>query len=261
MISNELKMKVQGIIDKTVEEIERSYGVKFPQVIEVRYDINSSRLAGQTLSHSFIIRLNPGFLKKYQDDYINRTVVHELAHLGVYLVYRLGQRKKVRSHGYEWKSMMEVLGAVDTSRCHTFEADINQGHTKTKYGYICEKCHNPIPVGAKIHRGIQKGLKYKSTCCRFPLIYHGVLGQVSYEIANDMIKNKITTPIQMIPISIPKAPSPTSKLGKCYKLYIDWHQKYSRKGMIAVFVNEADCTPAGASTYYATCSKLYEQGA
>ncbi|PPD55510.1 MAG: hypothetical protein CTY12_00610 [Methylotenera sp.] len=156
-VSAELKQQVQDQVDSTVEAIESLYRTKFHKPVTIRYDINSARTGGLAYPGQFLIRLNPAYLNKYKEEYIKRTVVHEVAHLGVQQVYRLDQgRWKVDAHGSEWKNMMVRLGA-DPSRCHTYEAEEGQGRQKTKYAYVCGCCNKPIPVGPKVHANILRG--------------------------------------------------------------------------------------------------------
>jgi SprT protein len=261
-VSSELKQQVQEQVNSTVEAIERLYRTKFHKPVTIRYDIDSSRLGGQALLNSFVVRLNPVFLNKYTDKYIKSTVVHEVAHLGVQQVYTLDQgRWKVGAHGSEWKNMMVRLGA-DPSRCHSYEAEEGQGRQKTKYAYVCGCCNKPIPVGPKVHANIQRGRIYTTKCCKTKLVFKGIIGAVPRSIAVERIAANELQPKVEVKQSITKqtAPNPTSKLGICYAAYKKYqYNKYTRKEWISVFVS-LGCTPAGASTYYSTCVKLFEQG-
>ena len=159
--------------------------------------------------------------------------------------------------------MMVRLGA-DPSRCHSYEADEGQGRQKTKYAYKCSCCNKPIPVGPKVHLKIMKGARYTPKCCgrSANLVYAGVVGQVSYKAAVTAITNNQIKDVQPVQdTKKPNAPSSSSKLGKCFALYTKWKFKnYNRQTWISFFVSEADCTPAGASTYLSTCVKLFDQG-
>ncbi len=262
-VSSELKEKVNQTVNETVQLIEQHYRTKFRRPVTVVYDLDSARIAGQALSGTFVVRLNPAFLNKYQQEYIDRTVKHEVAHLGVTQVYKIDRRQNVSSHGPEWKNMMRVLGA-DASRCHSYQAEPTQGRQKTKYAYKCSCCDKPIPVGPKIHANISSGRTYIPKCCgqKASLVFVGVVGKVTYDAArtainsgavNDSVASHNTTTHKTT------LPKPTSKLGKCYALYCDMkHNNFSRKQWIALFVDRCDCTVAGASTYLATCVKLYE---
>lgn len=259
-VSADLIKQVNEKVQQTVQKIEQIYGTKFHKAVDVRYDINSARLGGQALIGSFEIRLNPAYLNKYKEEYINRTVVHEVVHLGIEQVYRKDQGHwKVDAHGPEWKNMMVRLGA-DPSRCHSYEPDEGQGRPKTKYAYVCARCNKPIPVGPKVHSKLQKGANYRTTCCQAILIHKGTIGAVPNEIARQKIAANDLQPTNAITQPTLKKPDPNSKLGKCYILYRTYiTNNPNRKQWITMFMNLANCTEAGASTYLSTCVKLYAQ--
>lgn len=261
-VSPENKAKVNAVVLATVATIEQKYNIKFAKPVEVRYDINSSRLGGQALTGRYVIRLNPHFLGKYGDEYINETVVHEVVHLGVGIRYGC-----VQSHGDEWRRMMWSCG-VEPERCHNYKADEGVGRQKTKYAYKCSQCGEPVPVGPKIHDKIQKGVHYWPRCCgrSARLEFVATAGQVNWKVAAEIARTGDTTlPSRTItpPPNVPKmkAPNPTSKLGQCYTIF-KRQQSYgfTRAQWISAFVLQAGCTPAGASTYLSTCQKLFAAG-
>ena len=261
MISAELRSQVELKVSEVVSSIERMYNTKFFKPIEIRYDINSARLGGQALLSSFVVRLNPIFLAKYKEEYINSTVVHEVAHLGCTQVYTRDKGYKVDHHGREWKQMMVKLGA-NPSRCHTYEAEEGQGRQKTKYGYVCSHCNAPIVVGPVVHKKLKVGAQYRTKCCKAALSFKGTVGAVPKVVAIQRIAANDLEPTVQVNQPKVKAPDPTSKLGRCYDLYKKYHgQRLIRPQWIQMFVTKADCTPAGASTYLSTCVKLFEQGA
>lgn len=263
----ELKQRVLAKVTETVARIEQMYGTKFSKTIKVSFDVNSAHLAGDARYSDFRIRINPHFLAKYPDETLDVTVPHEVAHLGVHQVYTLDRNQRnVSGHGHEWKSMMIRLGA-DPSRCHKMEADEGVGRQKTKYGYKCSRCSEPVPVGPKIHSRIKAGATYWPRCCGrgASLVYVGVVGQVSHtrakEITSELTTPNVTQPIVTIPTKVPpKAPNLSTKIGKCQALYAQHHQtsRLSRQQWIDLFVARCGCSPAGASTYYSTIAKMYQ---
>jgi SprT protein len=241
-VSAELKSKVEHKTIETVSKIEKLYDIKFPAPVVIKYDINSARIGGQALMSRNTIRLNPHFLEKYKDEYIEQTVIHEIVHLGIHQVYRVGQGIRVDGHGPEWKRMMSRVGAKPT-RTHDFQADEGIGRQKAKYEYQCSNCCKPVTVGPTVHRRLQSGLRYTTRCCRAPVILSAaaVLLQAS--------KPKIVVPKVAPIVDI----SGMSKMDKCRQLYRQFAgEGYTRADWITLFVNKAGCTPAGASTYIQT---------
>lgn len=242
----DLKKQVQAKVDETVLKIERMYNVVFRSKIIIRYDINSARLGGLAIYATNTIRLNEHFLEKYADEYINQTVVHEVAHLGIYHVYHLAGRR-VGAHGPEWKNMMIRLGA-EARRCHYYKADEGVGRKRARYTYICSVCQGELSVGPKHHAAMQRGQIFQHKGCRSGHLTYKPTVQQPLPMA---ASNKATNA---------KAPDPSSKLGKCYAVYKKYYgQGFTRQQWISAFVGQG-CTPAGASTYLSTCVKLYDQG-
>lgn len=263
----ELKQRVVTKVNETIAKIEQMYGTKFSKPVKISFDVNSAQLAGDARYSDFRVRINPHFLVKYPDETIDTTVPHEIAHLGCHQYYTLDNGIRIDGHGPEWKSMMVRLGA-DPSRCHTMEADEGVGRQKTKYGYKCSRCGDAVPVGPKIHANIKRGRTYWPRCCgrSASLVYVGVVGQVSHvrakEITQELTPTKVQQPtIQQQPtVKVPpKTPNLNTKMGQCQALYAKHYltSKMSRQQWIDIFVARCGCTPAGASTYYSTISKMY----
>jgi SprT protein len=234
-----------------VSDIESQYNMKFTKPVVVKFDINSARLGGQAVFANNLVRLNPVYLAKYQDEYINSTVIHEVAHLGVHEVYQIGQGRKVDGHGPEWKQMMRNLGA-DPKRCHTYQPDPGQGRSRQKYEYKCSNCSAPVMVGPVVHKNLMDGQRYNTRCCgRTALVI-----PVTQRLIDPMNIDK--KPVIDIP-SLVRVMKTESKISKCYDLYVRYHHlNYTRQEWINLFVSQADCTPAGASTYFGTCVNRFK---
>lgn len=257
----DLKKQVLAKTNETITKIESMYDIKFSQQVKLRFNIDSARLAGEAQYKDFTVRINPHFLEKYPDETINTTVPHEVAHLGIYQLYWLNRKRRVDGHGPEWKSMMVRIGA-DPSRCHTMKADEGVGRQKPKYGYKCSECSEPIIVGPQVHSGIQRGQQRIPNCCgrRARLVFVGACGSVSYDKAREMVRSN--QPVIEVPKIVVatnhKVPDPNTKIGKCYKLYAEYKsQNPSRQQWIRLFVQQAGCTPSGASTYLSSISKMF----
>ena len=94
-----------------IAEVEKRTGWKLPN-IEIRYDLNSRRLAGEAVYNygdrsRLIMRLNPIMWNYNKQHYIYDTVVHEWSHLvDVYL------NGKSSHHGSNWQSIMLKAGVI-----------------------------------------------------------------------------------------------------------------------------------------------------
>lgn len=101
-----------------LKEIERMMKYFEVPMVNVVYDLDSIQVLGQyhnKYSRTYktpTIRLNEILLKEFGDVYIGDVVIHEFAHHVICSLYPTSYngRKKVRSHGTEWKTVCWKLG-------------------------------------------------------------------------------------------------------------------------------------------------------
>jgi hypothetical protein len=85
-----------------------------------------------------------------------------------------------------------------------------------------------------------------------PLVYPAVLDGVTYHVdVPDEAKVDDDKPARAPRV---KAADGETKIAKCKRIFAD-NPTLDKDAMIAKFVAEAGCTPAGAVTYYITCRK------
>jgi SprT protein len=273
-VSADIRARVDAKIAECVAKINTHYDVTMPKMT-VAYDINSVHLGGEAHPSKMHLRFNPVYLNAHTDHYIAQTVPHEVAHLGVHFVEgrsyhqvrtRSGRvRLKRDIHGGAWQMMMSVLG-VPADRCHAYTTPegVTAGKPKTKYNYTCSVCQAVVVVGPKHHAKLQAGARmWHRGCSSGRLVFATTAGKVSYAQARAQGTSPTSVPVPTTPTkATPSAPKKTgTKLEQCFK----WYQYYVAGGYtgslrqmcIAVFIQEVGCTPAGASTYYSQCVKMY----
>ena len=258
-VSAELKARVNARIEQCRALAQAAYPTRTIPTPEIRYDINSARIGGQAHTDRYI-RLNPVFLNSQTDHYLIQTVGHEFAHIATYAVHG-----RVQAHGFQWKTMMSVLG-IPADRCHSYEVPegVAVGKPKQKFGYHCAACNEPVPVGPKVHKSIQRGKTYwHKPCGRHvgTLVYAGAVGKVSRGEARKL--TAAMTPAVAEPPAITVLPGitivrnhtkPASKIAVCQDIYDRFSHSSDRATLIQMFIKRAGCTPAGAATYYHTLS-------
>jgi SprT protein len=263
-VSADIKRRVDAKIAECITKINAAHGVSMTTPT-VRYDINSTRLGGEAIPGQNIVRFNPVFLNAHTDEYIEQVVPHEIAHIGVRKVYGIIRHgKKYSSHGPEWQNMMVVTLGVPAKRTHSMVAEgVQHGRQKSKYVYRCPHCNSDLVVGPKHHRALQTGHHLRHKSCGYVGTFQlqRAAGKVSYEAARATpAAPAAATPQRQAPAAPNvKAPTPGSKLALCYA----WFKRCmdagrDRKYTLRVFEYEAGMTPAGASTYYSQCQKLYD---
>lgn len=266
-----LQSRVWAKLRECMRKIHTHYGVVLN---EPTVDFNlTGRVGGWANSYTNQISFNGALLVQHVEDYIARTVPHELAHLATDKIYgqeytprRPKKEPKRIIHGARWMEVMAVLG-VEPSRCH--EYDTSQTHKpKTKYEYICPNCQKSHVFGPKAHSNQQVRPRFYCTACglvepiyeEMLLKFKQELGRVNYVQAKEVAAGtREKGPEAKFKLKM-KAPKQGTKMAACWSWYLAYvgQPDYDRNMFINIFVNECGCTSAGAATYYANCKKLYE---
>jgi SprT protein len=153
---NETYTILKKKIKETLAKAEEKFDVAFPTPT-VLFDLRG-HTAGQAFFGKNKIRLNRYLLEKYGEDFINRTVVHELGHLIAYKLYGVNGR----GHGSAWKRVMRAIGGP-TTRCHSYET--KAARKTNKHSCHCDRCGHSYELGAIRVNRIKKGAKYTHPAC------------------------------------------------------------------------------------------------
>ena len=123
--------------------------------VVVEWNPRMRTTAGRAFWPCARIELNPK-LNELVPDEVQRTLLHELAHL---VAYARAGRRKISAHGEEWRQACSDLGIAGESATHTLPLP---GRTMTrKWRYVCPACHEGFDRVRKMKR---RAACY--TCCR-----------------------------------------------------------------------------------------------
>lgn len=268
-LTNELRSRVANKLADCLKLAEAKYGQKFAMP-HVSYDLRGAT-AGKASCPTWSIKLNGQLLAENADDFIARTVPHELAHLITDRVYPEAHRGrgitftstgKVRRakrevHGPRWQSVALALGMEDVTRCHTYDTT-NTRVVKSngrQIEWLCPCGHKLMLTPKMSAELLQKpGSRWHRGCKgrNLVLVDKSVLpeGRVHtptvYRAPAPVHAQKPAAPVAV--------PNGASKIETCRALF-KANPTLSRQEMIGLFVNKANCTPAGAGTYYQTLKK------
>lgn len=141
--------------------------------INVDYPCISFKLKGRTAGTARSIgklaevRYNPVLLQENKNDFLKRTVPHEVAHIVVAEKYRY----RAKPHGWEWKKVMRDFG-LEPSRCHSYDTTNarvrTRGRMSREYEYKCSCRTYKLTVIR--HRRVLKGVNYYCEKCKQPLV-------------------------------------------------------------------------------------------
>lgn len=144
----------QQVIEQTNHFLKSAedYYNRFFSEIPVLFDL-SGKAAGmyRVKAGQRVIRYNPYVFSKYYDDNFSETIPHEVAHYVTDVLYGL---RKIRPHGREWKSVMQVFG-VDANRTASYDLSGLPVRNFQKFVYHCG-CQN-YELTSRRHNKIIRG--------------------------------------------------------------------------------------------------------
>ena len=142
------------------------YGLNIPHVpvsFNLRGHTAGKAMCRRGIVRDFEIRYNAVLLEENGENFLNRTVPHEVAHLVVYAQYP----SRTKPHGYEWKRVMRDFG-ITPKRCHSYDTSNatvrRRGRLDREYPYKCG-CRTHMLTVIR-HRRILKGAGYTCKVCR-----------------------------------------------------------------------------------------------
>lgn len=154
----------RDVVKRKVQEIraigrERT-GVDIDPI--VTFEVRGT-CAGKAFYLQNRVDFNETLLNREGERFVERTVVHEMAHL---LAHKMAGFRRIAPHGTEWKRAMRILGAEDTARCHNYNLDGIKGTyaPRTKYVYACP-CGVQVRMGDVRHRRTMLGQKVYVHAC------------------------------------------------------------------------------------------------
>lgn len=255
MLKNrEIYAKVEAEVRRCIDVANKHYGRAF-SMPKIEYNVRGTT-AGRAHYRAWKIDLNHTLLIENVDDFIARTVIHEVAHLVDFDVhqpdgdtnnFRWGRRRIKRSiHGPSWQSVMRVLGAKDITRCHQYDVT-NVARRKVRYEYKCA-CPTPVSAGPKVHSKLQKGAIYTCKKC-------GTRLTKDLYVSKLLPRPRATLAVAAQSQQLPPPPTrPGTKMDQAVTI-VATHGGYSRDVLINILCRDLGMTKAGATTYYYAAKK------
>jgi SprT protein len=159
----ELLQRTEACTRELLTRAERHLERPMPQA-DIRFDLRG-RSAGMVRfapGRPPEIRYNPQLLAENEEQFLARTVPHEVAHLVVRELFGAA----ARPHGQEWRAVMGLFGA-DPSRCHDYDVSRSQTRRLPRFVYHCG-CRRHELTSIR-HRRVLNGQSYLCRACKQPL--------------------------------------------------------------------------------------------
>ena len=116
-----------------------------------------------------MIKYNLDIYKNNKEDFVAKTVPHEIAHLFTYREYILPRcRCDVKPHGKEWRLVMTLMG-LNPKRCHSYEVKKARKVMKP-YIYRCTCMDHHLT--RLMHNKILKGINIRCLKCHHRVMFH-----------------------------------------------------------------------------------------
>jgi predicted SprT family Zn-dependent metalloprotease len=142
-------------LEAQARALVRSLGAKrIAGELRVEWNPRLQTGAGRADYRKKLISLNPRLLE-YPTE-VDRTLRHELAH--IIAQFRAG-RKRISSHGPEWRQACRDLGIAGEKRCHTLPFPAKR--YPPRFIYRCPNCRRDFPRVRKLRRTVAC-----LACCR-----------------------------------------------------------------------------------------------
>lgn len=163
---DKLKQDVERKIQELQKYSKKEWGVDVQ--VSISYELRSARTLGQFVPLSRTIILNEKLLEEYGEVYILDTVVHEFAHAVIFYLYPTGLvgRKKVRSHGKEFKAVCSHFGNDGYATSSLFKnsktiTNAKGRHKRWTYKCGCQNHEIPTTTHNRIMKGTRSYTCYK----------------------------------------------------------------------------------------------------
>lgn len=124
---------------------------------------NVSSRSGQIHPVKKQVELNVELLREGREEHRDQTLLHETAHLIIFLLYPESMRRhsRIKAHGREWKTVMRQLGARP-DRCSNHDFLREKRAKKANLMYACQRCEHEFPA---MRRKKHSPDRYKHKAC------------------------------------------------------------------------------------------------
>lgn len=113
---------------------------------------------------SCTLDFNEAIMEDNFDDFVDRTVPHEVAHYcSMLLKGQIKRGSKTEYHGAHWRSIMRFFGVDDIKRCHSYRVDKANRKMRRRFSYKCD-CGYDHQLATVTHNRIQR--EQKSFICK-----------------------------------------------------------------------------------------------
>ena len=161
-IPAQTKRKLQQEVDRCVKIAKDRFGIDLkPRVVFDHAGIDSQRVAGTAFYADSTLYYNPWYLTHETEEFMARTVPHEVAHLVVRKMQEANKAGwKIDVHGPVFRKVMTAFGVQPKHRTekHEFNVLVLPQYQKCSL-YKCEKCQHTHVMRQHQHQRMSENPK------------------------------------------------------------------------------------------------------
>lgn len=244
-ISEHIRDRVIATVTQNIQDANNWFGIEL-EIPTIIYNLKGGRCAGRADINLWSISLNESYFLENEENMINVTVPHEVAHLIDFTQnpanFCMRNGKKRIIHGDSFKFILgQVLGCNDTSTTHSMNNTTNSIKPRSKYRWVSNQDDSVcMYLGQKRHNNMLKGKKY------YPRGYSNhTFSYIQYN------HHDLSNRIKEIPAEVSQVMKPAGPVSKKERVSIVYnHGTLNRQEFIHQCITDIGMTKAGASTYY-----------
>ena len=161
-----LQKQVEAAVRQAEERARQFYRLDLPEA-SIDFSLRG-RCAGQARLDrhgSASLRINQQLLAENRDDFLLKTIPHEVAHLVVNWQTR-NKRQRPRPHGPEWQAVMQDCYLLSPTRCHRYQTTPARVVARP-FLYTCScREHRLTSI---MHNRISRNVQALCKACRTPV--------------------------------------------------------------------------------------------
>ena len=177
-----MRNKILTTVEQAFLTAEAFYGRTFDRPTLIEFKRNGTK-AGHCLLNNDLSKRELMFqldlAENNPDDFLAILVPHEVAHYIQFMFYAVRDgriKNKLRSHGREWKFVMQVVYKIPADRCHDYDVSQTSHKRELRHTYGC-KCCKEFSMSSTMHNKIQNDLKDNPVTRWSPTHGHYVTGR------------------------------------------------------------------------------------
>ena len=142
--------KILVKVEESFKKAEAFFNLKFERPLNIVFK-RSGTTGGYSAYKRRELMFQLDLAEHHEQDFLARTVPHEVAHYVQRAVYGYSHNgKKVMPHGKEWKYIMRRVYGLDPARCHSYDTSVTTTKRQRRFAWTCD-CGKDFKLSTRMH--------------------------------------------------------------------------------------------------------------